>query len=112
MGAVRQPMCFTTGCELGMMFVAGETDGAIHTIDLRKTGYSGGCLGRHIHGTPHTLVCSQDRQTLVSLGHRGIYAWDLGKWELRWCRLDEHPIGAAILPDSQSVVCYTMDGTR
>jgi WD40 repeat protein len=101
------PTCFAVTDRSPSLFVADAMDGGIYAFDLGDIVHLRGCIGRHVQSSPHALACSRDGRTLISLGSREIYAWDLEKWMLRWCRTDEEPACVVILPDSQSIICLT-----
>ena len=102
-----EPACFAASSQHRRLFVADAIEGGIHAFDLSDIVHLRGCLGRHVQGVPHALACSPDERTVVSLGSQEIYAWDPDHWMLRWCRCDERPECMVVLPDSQSMLCYT-----
>jgi hypothetical protein len=106
---VLQPACFAITRDRRSLYVADELLGTIYGVDLGGSGRTDVIIGRHVRGTPHSIICSSDERTLVSLGSEGIYAWDLNKWRLRWLRHDEKPACAVIPSDSRTLICYTTE---
>lgn len=105
---VRDVSCFATSPDGSKLYI-GSHDGSICSLNL--DGYQD-CvrkLGRHVHGFPATLICTDDK-TLLSMDSDALYAWDLEAWRLRWCRINREISCVAMAPDSQTLICSR--GTR
>jgi WD40 repeat protein len=103
--ATTWPECFAVGEDGRAVYVASADDGSIIRISSEYPSES--CIiGRHLQGTAHVLALADDEKTLISLGHRGLYAWDVPRRRPLWCRFNETADAMAILPGSDSIICY------
>jgi WD40 repeat protein len=100
----HEPTCITVDSKRRQLFIADE-QGSIYSQDLRIQTDFAVLVGRHINCKAHTLKCSDDGKTLISLDIRGVYVWDLDQWDLRWFQRDTPMTCIAVLPDSRSMIC-------
>ncbi|MGE0759993.1 MAG: WD40 repeat domain-containing protein [Pirellulaceae bacterium] len=106
-----EPMCIAVHAPTERIFLANE-DGSIYVHQPQRPELGTALIGRHVYGFAQQLICSPDGKTLISLGTRGLYAWDLDSWSLRWCDFRQTFGSAVVLADSHSVLCARPEGNE
>ncbi|MGE0759608.1 MAG: WD40 repeat domain-containing protein [Pirellulaceae bacterium] len=105
-----RPVCMATSDARGIVFL-GDENGTVSGVDVRLA-VGAGAIGRHLRGTPHAMSLSSDGRTLMSIDREAIYAWDIPRWNLRWCRFSAAATCIEIAPQGQSVICQVSEETH